>query len=77
MPGYEQLGAPNAFTVANSLTSGSITGGCTDLVGTIAGYIYNNSTVAASCASTMTVNGQTNGAQVGGNKTSADLDTLK
>jgi hypothetical protein len=76
MPGYEFLGAPNAFTVTNSLTSGSITGGCTDLVGTITGYIYDNSTVAATCASSMTINGST-GAQTGGNENMAGLDTLK
>jgi hypothetical protein len=34
-----ELAAPNAFTVTNSSTSGSITGDCTDLVGKIAGYM--------------------------------------
>jgi hypothetical protein len=76
MPGYEFLGAPNAFTVTNSSTFGSITAGGNDLVGTIAGYIYDNSTVEASCTSTMTINGST-GAQKGGDKNSAGLDTLK
>jgi hypothetical protein len=64
---------PSAFKVMNSSTSGSITGGCTDLVGKIAGYIYDNSTVASSCTSTMT--GATN--NVGGDKDSAALSTLK
>jgi hypothetical protein len=74
MPGYEFLGAPNAFTVTNSATSGSITGS-SDLVGTITGYTYDNSTVSG-CASGMTINGSS-AAQVGGDKTSADLDALK
>ncbi|MDR2444861.1 MAG: hypothetical protein LBD44_02840 [Spirochaetaceae bacterium] len=69
MPGYEFLGAPGAFTVTNSASSGSITGGCTDLVGKIAGYIYDNSTVAGTCTSTMA--GVTN--NVGGDKNSAAL----
>jgi hypothetical protein len=74
MPGYEFLAAPNAFKVTNSSTSGSITGGCTDLVGKIAGYIYDNSTVdATTCTSTMT--GPS--ALFGGNKNSAGLGTLK
>jgi hypothetical protein len=68
-----ELGAPAAFTVTNSSSSGSITGGCTDLVGTIAGYTYDNSTVDGTCASTMT--GATN--NVGGDKNSAALSTLK
>jgi hypothetical protein len=72
MPGYEFLGAPGAFTVTNSASSGSIAGGCTDLVGKIAGYIYDNSTVET-CTSTMT--GATN--NVGGDKNSAAPDTLK
>jgi hypothetical protein len=49
MPGYEFLGAPGAFKITKSSTSGSITGGCTDLVGKIAGYIYDNSTVGGTC----------------------------
>jgi hypothetical protein len=76
IPGYEFLGAPNAFTVTNSSTSGSITAGGNDLIGTIAGYIYDNSTVEATCVSSMTINGST-GAQIGGDKNSAGLDTLK
>jgi hypothetical protein len=64
---------PCAFTVANSSASGSITGGCTDLVGKIAGYTYDNSTVENSCTSTMT--GATN--NVGGTKSDAGLSTLK
>jgi hypothetical protein len=73
MPGYEFLGAPGAFTVTKSTSSGSITGGCTDLVGKIAGYIYDNSTVENTCTSTMT------GANdnVGGDKNSDALSTLK
>jgi hypothetical protein len=73
MPGYEFLGAPSAFTVANSTSSGSIIGGCTDLVGKIAGYVYDNSTVADNCTSTMS--GATN--NVGGDKDGAALVTLK
>jgi hypothetical protein len=73
MPGYEFLGAPGAFTVTNSTSAGSITGGCTDLVGKIAGYIYDNSTVESTCSSTMT--GATN--NVGGDKDSDALSTLK
>jgi hypothetical protein len=73
MPGYEFLGAPSAFKVTNSSTSGSITGGCTDLIGKISGYIYDNSTVENTCTSTMT--GPSN--NVGGNKDNADLSTLK
>jgi hypothetical protein len=68
-----QRDAPDAFTVSNSTSSGSITGGCTDLVGKIAGYIYDNSTVNGTCTSTMT--GATN--NLGGDKNSADLNTLK
>jgi hypothetical protein len=64
---------PNAFIIRNSTSSGSITGGCTDLVGKIAGYIYDNSTVANTCTSTMT--GATS--NVGGDKNSAALSTLK
>jgi hypothetical protein len=64
---------PNAFIIRNSASSGSITGGCTDLVGKIAGYIYDNSTVESTCTSTMT--GASN--NVGGDKNSAGLDTLK
>jgi hypothetical protein len=64
---------PSAFTVKNSSASGSITGNCTDLVGKIAGYTYDNSTVENSCTSTMT--GATN--NVGGTKSDADLSTLK
>jgi hypothetical protein len=75
MPGYEFLAAPSAFKVINSSTSGSITGS-TDLIGTIAGYIYDNSTIEGSCTSTMTINGST-GNQTGGDKSSADLGTLK
>jgi hypothetical protein len=72
-PGYEYFGAPNAFSVTNSSTSGSITGNCTDLVGKIAGYIYDNSTVDGTCTSTMT--GASN--NVGGDKDSTALSTLK
>jgi hypothetical protein len=72
MSAFEFLGAPSAFKVTNSASSGSITGGCTDLVGKIAGYVYDNSTVEA-CTSTMT--GATN--NIGGDKKSADLSTLK
>jgi hypothetical protein len=64
---------PNAFIIRNSTSSGSITGNCTDLVGKIAGYVYDNSTVEATCTSTMT--GPSN--NVGGDKNSAGLDTLK
>jgi hypothetical protein len=64
---------PTAFKVTNSSTSGSITGGCNDLVGKIAGYVYDNSTVEGTCTSTMT--GATN--NVCNNKTTADLTTLK
>jgi hypothetical protein len=64
---------PSAFIVRNSSSSGSITGDCTDLVGKIAGYTYDNSTVEATCTSTMT--GASN--NVGGDKNSADLNTLK
>jgi hypothetical protein len=63
---------PNAFIIRNSTSSGSITG-CTVLVGKIAGYTYDNSAVENSCTSTMT--GATN--NVGGNKDSAALSTLK
>jgi hypothetical protein len=72
-PGYEFVGAPSAFTGANSSASGSITGGCTDLVGKIAGYTYDNSKVENSCTSTMT--GPTG--NIGGTKSDADLSTLK
>jgi hypothetical protein len=68
---------PSAFIIRDSTSSGTIiTAGGNDLVGTIAGYIYDNSTVEASCTSDMTINGST-GARIGGDKTSADLDTLK
>jgi hypothetical protein len=68
---------PAAFAISNSSTSGSIsTSGGNDLVGTIAGYTYDNSTVATS-SSTMTVNGSSGTALVGGSKSTADLATLK
>jgi hypothetical protein len=63
---------PTAFIIRNSSSSGSITGGCTDLVGKIAGYVYDNSTVENTCTSTMT--GASN--NVGGDKNSAGLETL-
>jgi hypothetical protein len=63
---------PNAFIIRNSTSSGSIIGGCTDLVGRIAGYVYDNSTVESTCTSTMT--GASN--NVGGDKDSAGLNTL-
>jgi hypothetical protein len=66
---------PTAFIVINSSSSGSITG-CTNLVGTIAGYIYDNSTVEDTCTSTMTINGLA-GVLVGGDIDSAPLTTLK
>jgi hypothetical protein len=71
MPGYEFLGAPSAFAVTNSSASGSITGGY--LAGKIAGYIYDNSTVAGTCTSTITGPSTI----VGGDKDSADLSALK
>jgi hypothetical protein len=67
-----ELAAPSAFKVTNSSTSGSISGGCTELVGGIAGYIYSNSTVDGNCTSNMT--GAAN--NVGGDD-STILDTLK
>lgn len=68
---------PGAFSIRTSTSSGSIvTAGGNDLIGTIAGYIYDNSTVASSCSSTMTINGGA-GVQIGGDKSSAGLDTLK
>jgi hypothetical protein len=65
---------PTAFVIRNSSSSGSISGGT--LKGTIAGYIYNNSTVENTCNSTMSIDGST-GAKIGGDKNSAGLDTLK
>jgi hypothetical protein len=65
---------PSSFTVQNCSTSGSITSSGS-LLATIAGYIYDNSTVESS-TSTMTINGSA-GALVGGNKTTVDLDGLK
>jgi hypothetical protein len=64
---------PNAFIIRNSTSSGRITGGCTKMVGKIAGYIYDNSTVEETCTST--VDGPSN--NVGGDKTSFELSTLK
>jgi hypothetical protein len=69
---YPMMDKPSSFKVQNCSTSGSITG-CTDLVGKIAGYVYDNSTVESSCTSTMT--GPSN--NIGGDKNSAPLDTLK
>jgi hypothetical protein len=69
----EYRAEPSAFIVRNSSSSGSINGGCTDLVGKIAGYIYDNSTVEATCTSTMT--GAPN--NEGGTKDSDALSTLK
>jgi hypothetical protein len=65
---YPMMDKPTSFKVQNCSTSGSIAGG--SLVGTIAGYIYDNSTVE-SCTSNMT------GVLVGGNKATVDLDGLK
>jgi hypothetical protein len=55
---------PGSFIVRNSSTSGSISGG--KLKGTIAGYIYNNSTVENTCISTITIDGTASANQVGG-----------
>jgi hypothetical protein len=39
---YRGLNSPTAFAISNSTSSGSMTGDCTDLVGKIAGYIYDH-----------------------------------
>jgi hypothetical protein len=44
---------PSAIQIQNCTTSGSITGGG-DIVGSIIGYAYSNSTVDNTCTSTMT-----------------------
>jgi hypothetical protein len=68
---------PGIFEIKNSSSSGSITS-TGALIGTIAGYIYDNSTVENTCSSTMTINGRTAGTPlVGGNKTNIDLPGLK
>jgi hypothetical protein len=73
----EYLPEPSAFIIRNSTSSGSIlTAGGNDLVGAIAGYTYDNSTVEASCTSDMTINGS-QGVLIGGDKTTVDLDDLK
>jgi hypothetical protein len=71
---YPMRDKPPGFKAQNCSTSGSITS-TGSLIGTIAGYIYDNSTVENSCTSTMT--GVTGDALVGGNKTTVDLDGLK
>jgi predicted small secreted protein len=70
---YPLRDKPSSFKVKDCSTSGSITGG--SLVGTIAGYTYDNSTVEDSCTSTMA--GVTGGVLVGGDKTTVDLSGLK
>jgi hypothetical protein len=70
---YPQRDKPSSFKVQNCSTSGSITGG--SLVGTIAGYIYDNSTVESSCTSTIT--GAAGDNLVGGDKATVDLGGLK
>jgi hypothetical protein len=62
---------PSAFIVRNSSSSGKITGG--NLVGRITGYTYDNSTVEATCTSTM-IGAYSN---TGANKDTADLSALK
>jgi hypothetical protein len=70
----EYFPIPSGFKVQNCSSSGSITS-TGSLIGTIAGYIYDNSTVESS-TSTMTIN-SSSGALVGGNKATVDLDGLK
>jgi hypothetical protein len=72
---YPMRNKPPSFKVQNCSTSGSITS-TGSLIGTIAGYIYDNSTVESSSTSTMTINGSA-GTLVGGDKTTVDLDGLK
>jgi hypothetical protein len=70
---------PGAFVVKNSSSSGTTTAAAAGAsnVGTIAGYIYDNSTLEGSCSSTMTINGGSAGTPlVGGNKSSVDLPGL-
>jgi hypothetical protein len=70
---YPMRDKPPSFKVQNSSSSGSITSGGS-LIGKIAGYIYDNSTVENSCTSTMTGSAT---ALVGGDKTTVDLSGLK
>jgi hypothetical protein len=70
---YPMRDKPPSFKVQNSSSSGSITSDGS-LIGKIAGYIYDNSTVENSCTSTMTGSAT---ALVGGDKTTVDLNGLK
>lgn len=63
---------PSAFGVTDCTANGTIDGG--QVVGTIAGYIYSNSTVE-NCTSEVTVNGTADTEQFGGDDT-VGLDTL-
>lgn len=64
---------PSTFIVENCEAAGTIDGG--KIVGTIAGYIYNNSTVK-DCTSDVTINGEPGRVEFGGDADSAALDTL-
>ena len=65
---------PTAFEVKDCGAKGSISGGA--IVGTIAGYVYNNSTVADDCTADVTVNGAASLKKIGGDKSSDPLSTL-
>lgn len=64
---------PSAFVVTDCTANGTIEGG--KIAGAIAGYIYNNSSVK-NCTSEVTVNGNTECEQVGGDADSVSLDML-
>ena len=65
---------PTAFEVEGCDAKGSISGGA--IVGTIAGYVYNNSTVADDCTADVTVIGDASPEKAGGDKDHYPLDTL-
>ncbi len=65
---------PTILKIVDGKTSGSIDGGM--IVGTIAGYTYNDSIVENS-ESTMTVNGATDADQIGATEETVGLDDLK
>lgn len=64
---------PSTFTVENCTAAGTIDGGKT--IGTIAGYVYNNSTIK-NCTADVTINGQAGTAEFGGDADSVALDKL-
>ena len=65
----EYYAAPSVYIVENCSVEGSITGGTE--VGTVAGHAYNS--IVKNCTSTMTIDGNADGTQIGKTETEASL----